>query len=105
MILRWYPTVLTVAVLLSLGSIANAAEMQGASDAQRDLFLAGAAQGIAVTNTQSLIDGRAIFCPPADYVLNASEMNRLAESTLTGEHAPAVFVMAAVEGLKQEFRC
>jgi hypothetical protein len=39
-----------------------------------------AAQGITVTNTQALINGRAAFCPPADYVLNVSEMNRLADT-------------------------
>ena len=103
--MRLWPALVVAVVLLLVGTAARAAEMQGASDSQRDLFLAGAAQGIAVTNTQSLIGGRATFCPPADYVLNASEMNRLADGALKGEHAPTLFVMAALEGLKQEFPC
>lgn len=93
------------AISLFAATGATAAEMQGASDAQRVIFLAGAAQGIAITNTQSLIDGQALYCPPTDYVLNVAEMNRLADSALSGEHAPALFVMAAIEGLKQEFPC
>jgi hypothetical protein len=103
--MRLNPILLAVAALVSMCVTAYAAEMQGASDAQRDLYLAGAGQGVTLTNLQSMIDGGAIFCPPADYVLNVSEMKRLADSALSGEHAPAVFVMAALEGLKQEFPC
>lgn len=78
--------------------------MPGSPEMQM-VFLGGVAAGIAYANIQAALAGRPIYCPPADFALNAETVRRYANRGLTGPHEPQMFAMVAVIKLADEFPC
>ena len=67
---------------------AQIASMSAGTPEQQAIYLSGAAAAFAVLNVQ-VPSGERRYCPPADYVLTAQEMQRLASIHLIGPTSPS----------------
>lgn len=104
----FFVNALALGIWLSTAALADEppSMLGGVTPGQESIFLAGAAQGIAYTNSSLLLSGKAqLFCAPDNFILNVAAMRFLAQQELTGPHEPSTFILAALSWLQEAYPC
>lgn len=96
-----------LAICLATAALADEPpSIKGVTPEQEFIFLAGAAQGIAYTNSMLLVNGKPqLFCADEAFALNVDVMRFAAQKELTGPHQPATFILAALSWLQKTYPC
>lgn len=79
--------------------------MDGVPNPTAAVFLEGAAQAIMLVNIQLAREGQApLFCAHS-LSLDAGALYDLADHKLTGPHEPMLFIIAALDALRERYPC